>query len=143
METKKDWILENIKDIMKEKSIKVETVSTEIGISKGEFSKILSGEREQYYKHLPLIAQSLGVSFHSLVTPKGLVQNNHGEVKENSVGNASNTQIHHHGNKDLYERMFAVCEDRNVANQKIIELQKIEINKLNSEIKKLRQKQKE
>lgn len=126
---------------MKEKSIKVETVSTEIGISKGEFSKILSGEREQYYKHLPLIAQSLGVSFHELVTPKGIVQNNHGEVKENSVGNASNTQIHHYGNKELFDRMFSVCEDRNIANQKIIELQKLEINKLNTEIKKLRQQQ--
>jgi hypothetical protein len=40
-------------------------------------------------------------------------------------------------------RMFTVCEDRNVANQKIIELQKIEINKLNSEIKKLRQQLKD
>jgi transcriptional regulator with XRE-family HTH domain len=104
METKKDFILENIKDIMKNKSIKVETVSTGIGISKGEFSKILSGERENYFKHLPQIAHSLGVSFHELVTPKSVVQNNHGEVKENSIGNASNTQIRHHGNVDLYEK---------------------------------------
>jgi transcriptional regulator with XRE-family HTH domain len=69
MEPKIDWILNNIKGILKEKALKVETVSSEIGISKGEFSKILSGEREQYFKYLPQISQSLGVSFHQLVTP--------------------------------------------------------------------------
>jgi hypothetical protein len=39
----------------------VENVSNAIGISKGEFSKILSGQRKDYFKYLPLLAENLEV----------------------------------------------------------------------------------
>ena len=38
MQPEKDWILENIKRIIKEKNLKVENISKAIGISSGEFS---------------------------------------------------------------------------------------------------------
>lgn len=66
---KNDWILKKIKSLLKEKEIKMENFSKEIGISVGEFSKILSGERANYFKHLPQIALSLDVDFHDLVAP--------------------------------------------------------------------------
>jgi transcriptional regulator with XRE-family HTH domain len=67
MNRKKDWIIENIHSFMKDKGMKLDTISSTIGISHGEFSKILKGEREQYYKHLPQIAHVLGVTYHDLV----------------------------------------------------------------------------
>jgi lambda repressor-like predicted transcriptional regulator len=57
----KDWILANIENIMREKGLKLETVSKEIGISKGEFSKILSEQRKDYPKYLVKIAEILEV----------------------------------------------------------------------------------
>ena len=88
-EPNKDWILENIRTLMKEKSIKVENFSTAIGISKGELSKILNGERKDYYRYLPDMANELKVSFHNLVSPQnGQVFYNHGSIDNNSVGQA-------------------------------------------------------
>ena len=66
-EPNKDWILENIRILMKEKGIKVENLFPAIGISQGELSKILSGQRSDYFKHLPNFAIALGVTYHQLV----------------------------------------------------------------------------
>ncbi len=88
-EPNKDWILENIRNIMHEKHIKVENISSAIGISNGELSKILNGERKDYFKHLPNIAKVLEVSFHQLVTPQnGNVFNNHGSIDTIGVAQA-------------------------------------------------------
>ena len=55
MNRKKDWIIENMHPAMKDIGMKLETISSAIGISQGEFSMILKSEWEQYDKHLPQI----------------------------------------------------------------------------------------
>lgn len=73
-----DWILRNIRTMMKDKDLKMENFSRDIGISVGEFSKILNGQRKNYYDHLPKMAELLGVSFHELVKQDStIIQNNH------------------------------------------------------------------
>ncbi len=43
MESQHDWIIENLTTHMKEKGVKIENLAEHIGVSKGEFSKILMG----------------------------------------------------------------------------------------------------
>lgn len=62
-----DWILPKIKKLVKEKQIKIEHIAKTIGISNGEFSKILNGERRNYYKYLPAIAEYFDIPFLNIV----------------------------------------------------------------------------
>jgi transcriptional regulator with XRE-family HTH domain len=84
---KKDWILDNIRTIIKMKGIKLSNLGQELGKSQGEISKILNGERENYTDFLPQIAKSLSVPFHELVQNNSVNLNNYGEVKDQGVGN--------------------------------------------------------
>lgn len=49
---KNDWILKNINQLIDDKGIKLEYISAKLGISQGEVSKILKGERECYTKYV-------------------------------------------------------------------------------------------
>lgn len=101
---KNDWILENIRGIMRLKGIKSSILATELGISQGELSKILNGERKNYTEILPLMSQKLGVSFHELVKNDELNQNNYGEIKDNGTGNTKN--VYHGISQEVYEAMI-------------------------------------
>jgi hypothetical protein len=68
MNYENDWILPKIKKIIKERQTKIEHISKSIEISNGEFSKILNGERLNYYKHIPAIADYFEIPFLSLVS---------------------------------------------------------------------------
>lgn|GEM_PF-2332174 len=81
-----EWIIENIRTLLKEKEVKVENISREIGISQGEFSKIINGQRKDYFKYLPQITESLGVSYHRLVIPAQVVQTNYGNINDHGNG---------------------------------------------------------
>ncbi len=88
-----DWILSNIKKIIKEKNLKLENVSNDIGKSTGEFSKILNGERKNYFSDLPKIAQALDVDFHTLVKQDStVIQNNHHQEGGTAIANNINDQ---------------------------------------------------
>ncbi len=67
MNNENDWILPKIKKLIKEKQTKLEILAKFIGISQGELSKILSGERLNYYKYIPAIADYFEIPFLSLV----------------------------------------------------------------------------
>ncbi len=67
MNIENDWILPKIKKIIKERQTKIEHIAKSIGISNGEFSKILNGERLNYFKHIPAIADYFNLSFLELV----------------------------------------------------------------------------
>ena len=67
MNNENDWILPKIKKLIREKQTKLEILAKFIGISQGEFSKILNGERLNYYKHIPAIADYFNLSFLELV----------------------------------------------------------------------------
>ena len=67
MNYENDWILPKIKKIIKERQTKIEHIAKSIGVSNGEFSKILNGERLNYYKHIPAIADYFNLSFLELV----------------------------------------------------------------------------
>lgn len=67
MNIENDWILPKIKKIIKERQTKIVHIAKSIGISNGEFSKILNGERLNYYKHIPAIADYFNLSFLELV----------------------------------------------------------------------------
>jgi transcriptional regulator with XRE-family HTH domain len=67
MNIENDWILAKIKKIIKERQTKIEHIAKSIGISNGEFSKILNGERLNYFKHIPAIADYFNLSFLELV----------------------------------------------------------------------------
>jgi DNA-binding Xre family transcriptional regulator len=138
----KDWILDNIKRVLAEKQIKVETVSNEIGISKGEFSKILSGQRKDYFKYLPQIAESIETTFHELVTPPHIVQNNHvDEVNANGVGNAGN--VYQQNNIELYERIISECEEKDKAKDMLIEQLRTELDNFKRKYQNAKDKVKE
>ncbi|HEY1047406.1 MAG TPA: helix-turn-helix transcriptional regulator [Bacteroidia bacterium] len=62
-----DWILSNIRRLIKQKNLKMSYVASRIGVSEGEFSKILNGYRINYYDKLPLLSEILEVDFHELV----------------------------------------------------------------------------
>lgn len=106
---KKDWILTNIENIMRQKGLFAENVSRDIGISKGEFSKILSGQRQDYPKHLPKIAESLNVSYQDLVKENALSLYNYGEVKDNGTGNVGH--LHQTIDKLHYESVIKDLRD--------------------------------
>ena len=63
MNNENDWILPKIKKLIREKQTKVENLAKFIGISQGELSKILNGERLNYYKHIPAIAEYFNIPF--------------------------------------------------------------------------------
>lgn len=67
MNIENDWILPKIKKIIKERQTKIVHIAKSIGISNGEFSKILNGERLNYFKHIPAIADYFNLSFLELV----------------------------------------------------------------------------
>jgi transcriptional regulator with XRE-family HTH domain len=67
MDIEYDWILLKIKKIIKERQTKIEHIAKSIGVSNGEFSKILNGERLNYYKHIPAIAEYFNIPFLSFV----------------------------------------------------------------------------
>lgn len=91
MKLHKDWILDNIKKIIREKNLKVENVSKAVGISSGEFSKIINGQRINYYEHLPKIAEVCGVTFHELVKQESsVIQNNHHQEGGTAIANSNN-----------------------------------------------------
>ena len=67
MNNENDQILPKIKKLIREKQTKVENLAKFIGISQGELSKILNGERLNYYKHIPAIAEYFNIPFLSFV----------------------------------------------------------------------------
>jgi len=62
----KDQTLNNIAYYMRSRHIKVENMARALGISAGEFSKILNGQRKHYHKHLPGIAAYLNIDLQAL-----------------------------------------------------------------------------
>ena len=80
-----DWIIDNIRNLLEERRTKVETISKEIGISKGEFSKILNGKREDYFKYLQAIADFFNVGFRELVKPQNLYVNSTNNKLANDI----------------------------------------------------------
>lgn len=88
---KQDWILDNIKSIIRAKGIKLTAIAKELGKSQGEISKILNGERENYTDDLHKWVKPLGTPFHDLVQNNSLSQYVH-EVKDNGVGNVHTYQ---------------------------------------------------
>jgi len=112
-----DCVLENIERIMREKRLKLETVSKASGISKGEFSKIINGKRQEYQKHLLKIAEALGVTELDLTTP----------IKSSSSENTNPNPSEKKTNEELYERLIGENKDR-------IELQYEIINGLRSDL---------
>lgn len=104
----KDWILENIRQILRDTGIKEEYLAGHLGISQGELSKILSGQRKDYPKYLPQIAESLKVSFHRLVLPPGVVQNNFGPIAAHGIGQVSNL---FQENKELCEQLLKAKDE--------------------------------
>jgi len=104
MEATKDLILGNLRKILQEKGVKVENISRGIGISKGEFSKILSGQRKDYAKHLHRMADYLNVSYHHLMnTPNTM-----------DFKTANDLQT------DLYERLINECKEKDKAKDDLI-----------------------
>ncbi len=126
----KDWILDNIRNIMKEKSIKVENLATSIGNSKGELSKILNGERKDYFKYLPDIAKGLNVSFHNLVSP----QNEN--INDNGVGQAHILEQKDESIKNLLLAKDLIIDGKN----EILAIQKNQIENLERKYKNLKEK---
>ncbi len=110
MQPQKDRILEKINKIVHEKRLKTENVSKAIGISKGEFSKILSGKRKEYFKHLPKIAEILGMSFTQLVS--------HDSFLENSFEYQNDSQILKIC--ALYERLININDLKDEAKDQLI-----------------------
>lgn len=115
-----DYIPDNIRHYRKEFNVKLESLAKELGISLGEMSKIENGQRTDYYKYLPQIANTLGIEFVQLVSPRtGITQ--HSYNIENGV-NAINYE-HHGVNEELYARALKNAEET-------IEMQKILIEEL-------------
>ena len=84
---KNDWILKNINQLIVEKGIKLEYISAKLGISQGEVSKILKGERECYTKYVYQFSQILNEPYHDIVKNDEVNQYNYGEIKDNGIGN--------------------------------------------------------
>ena len=84
---KNDWVLDNINKIISKKGIKLEVISTALGISQGEVSKILKGERECYTKYVYQFSQILNEPYHDIVKNDEVNQYNYGEIKDNGIGN--------------------------------------------------------
>lgn len=101
-----DWILANIKKTMKEKGVKSATISKAIGISEGEFSKILNGQRIDYYDYLPKIANFFGISYHQLVKQdSNIIQNNHNQEGGTAIANSN-------GPDQVYvDKLFNQCDE--------------------------------
>jgi transcriptional regulator with XRE-family HTH domain len=57
-----DCILNNVRIIAKRKGIKLSTFAKDLGISQGELSKILGGERRDYMKYFPVFVKILHVN---------------------------------------------------------------------------------
>lgn len=64
--TNSQIIIENIKHEIKIQNLKLDFIAKSLGISIGEFSKILSGERKNFYKYLFAISNILNVEFMKL-----------------------------------------------------------------------------
>lgn len=107
-----DWIIENIKNLIHEKGIKVENISRELGISKGEFSKIINGQRKDYIKYLPAIAECLKVGYRVLLLPK------------DSYNNADNKNQADRIYLELYERLIIQYKVTQEANSDLIKVLK-------------------
>ena len=84
---KNDWVLDNINKIISKKGIKLEYISAKLGISQGEVSKILKGERECYTKYVYQFSQILNEPYHDIVKNDEVNQYNYGEIKDNGIGN--------------------------------------------------------
>ena len=67
MGTEIQRILSNIKHYMEKNQEKTETFAKKIGLSSGELSKILRGERQNFIKHLDKFSKALGVSLDDLL----------------------------------------------------------------------------
>ena len=102
--TTKNMILENIRKILQEKGIKVENISKEIGISKGEFSKIMNGQRKDYSKYLHRIAESLNLTYHQLI----------------NASSHTNKKMASDFQTDLYERLINECKEKDKAKDDLI-----------------------
>ncbi len=103
MKTKEDYILNNMRNIRKQKGIKSENLAKQIGISQSEYSKIENGQRENYYEYLPRIAQAMAVDFHELVDNPSLTQNNYGNISDQGMGNVQNASTN---TQELYEKLI-------------------------------------
>jgi transcriptional regulator with XRE-family HTH domain len=112
---KSNYILDNINEAIKAKKIKLEFIAHKLGISQGEVSKILNGDRKEYEKYIYDFSKILDIDYQELVCNHGVKLINDGDVKEQSQGVLHNLN---HGEKELY-------------NERILDLK--EINRMNKE----------
>ena len=103
-----DWILENIVKIRKLKNKQGPEMAKALGIAQGTYSKLENGKIKDYYEYLPKIAQVLGVSFHELFSPNGVVQNNYGSIESKGIGLVNHVNIYE---DRLADKVIAQLED--------------------------------
>jgi transcriptional regulator with XRE-family HTH domain len=103
---KNDWVLRNINKLIEEKGMKLEYISAKLGISQGEVSKILKGERDSYTKYVYQFSQILNEPYHEIIKNDEVNQYNYGEIKDNGIGNvhtfkkALDIEVYEHRVKD-------------------------------------------
>lgn len=112
-------IIENIRHFRKELNIKTEYISSQLGISQGEYSKIENGQRNDYYKYLPQLAQIFQIDFLKLVTPR----NNVSQTNNHQQGGTALSLQNIYGDMEVYKKALQMAEET-------IEMQKILIEEL-------------
>lgn len=122
-----DWILQNIRNKMKESDTKVEVLGKYLEISGSEVSKILHGQRKNYFHYLPKIADFFRISFHELVQPSNHVQNNYGNIQSHGIGYLSTQQFSNDSSinsSELYERIISEMKDKIALLQDLLETER-------------------
>jgi transcriptional regulator with XRE-family HTH domain len=112
---KSNYILDNINEVIKAKKIKLEFIAHKLGISQGEVSKILNGDRKEYEKYIYDFSKILDIDYQELVRNQEVNLVNDGEVRAQNLSVVHNLN---HGEKELY-------------NDRILDLK--EINRMNKE----------
>ena len=131
MNNENDWILPKIKILIREKQTKLEIWAKFIDISQGELSKILNGERLNYYKYIPAIADYFEIPFLSLVCNENkinssisyhpdfqLLNNNINQLeaiikaKEANIKTLEVLVINLTESKENYKRKYESCKEK-------------------------------
>jgi transcriptional regulator with XRE-family HTH domain len=131
MNNENDWILPKIKILIRENQTKLEILAKFIGISQGELSKILNGERLNYYKYIPTIADYFEIPFLSLVCNENninssisyhpdfqLLNNNINQLeaiikaKEANIKTLEVLVINLTESKENYKRKYESCKEK-------------------------------
>ena len=66
MSAENAYILQNIRDLIDEKGIKHVKVASDLGLSRSNFSAMLTGKKLLRVEYLPCIAKSIGCSYNDL-----------------------------------------------------------------------------